>query len=351
MSFSIEDISCLECLSNELFYEIFEYLDGCAIIQSFSRLNQRLENLIQYSSLPLQIKFTPASQTKLEENCRNVIVPYKHRIRSLHLYYYLIIQIFFDTCTINDSFTHLESIVLSGISRENAMVAIFHMKSLPKLSSLTIELEGDYDQDSSIIFQLIFQLPTLKYLSIAATSGELDIEIPRTINFRPSSIERMILNVDLQVSELITIVQHTPNLKYLSCTRIVESDDINLNGQLPLLTELTHLSIKNFQADFDEFEYLMKRISSQVRILRLKASPFRSFLSENRWRELINKHMPVLHKFHFDCREENNDDDFDYNYFEPNPKMLRPFTSSFWTNRNWYFQLTDTSDEYEFSIH
>ncbi|CAF4157973.1 unnamed protein product, partial [Rotaria sordida] len=29
------EITCIEHLSNELFYEIFEYLDGCDIYQTF----------------------------------------------------------------------------------------------------------------------------------------------------------------------------------------------------------------------------------------------------------------------------------------------------------------------------
>ena len=341
----------MENLPNDLFYEIFEYLNGCDLIQAFSQLNQRFEYLIQYSSLPLAIEFTSKSQAKLEENCRNVIIPYKHRIRSLHLSGYDIAEKFFRTCTINDSFTRLESTILSEISRENTISALFYLKSLPKLSSLTIELEDDYYPDGSIIVEFIFQLPTLKYLSITTNPWEFDIDIPRTINSKPSPIERMILNVYFRVSELITIVQHTPKLKYLSCIRIDDSVDINLNDQSPLLTQLTHLSIKNFQADFTEFEYLMKRISSQLQILYLKASNFRSFLSENRWRQLINKHMPVLREFHFGRPEEIDDEGHDYDYFAPDIEVLKAFTSSFWTDRNWYVQLTDTNEQYEFSIH
>ena len=51
--FFLADISYLESLSNEIFYEIFEYLDGCDLIQAFSQLNQRFEDLIQHPSLPL----------------------------------------------------------------------------------------------------------------------------------------------------------------------------------------------------------------------------------------------------------------------------------------------------------
>ena len=349
VSFSIEDISCLECLSNELFYEIFEYLDGCDLIQSFSQLNRRLENLIQYSSLPLAVTFTSKSRTKLEENCRNVIVPYKHRIRSLHLYDYSVIRNFFRTCTINDSFTCLESIVISDISLENTIAALFFFKSLPRLSSLTIKLYDGYGEDGSNIFKFALSLPTLKYLNISISLDESYIEIPMTINSKPSSIERMILNGNLKISDLIAIIQHAPKLKHISCDELVTNDDESTQDESPVLKELTYLSIKRFEADFDEFEYLMKRISSQLQILHLKVLPFRSFLFENRWRQLINKHMPVLHKFHFDCF--TGEYDFDYDYGHPVPELFKAFTSSFWTDRNWYVQVTDTNEQYEFSIH
>ncbi len=48
-------ISCLENLSNELFYEIFDYLDGCDIYNAFSNLNIHFQNLIFCSSFPIKI--------------------------------------------------------------------------------------------------------------------------------------------------------------------------------------------------------------------------------------------------------------------------------------------------------
>ena len=198
------------------------------------------------------------SHENVEENYRNFILPYKHRIHSFYLDGSDISSKFFRAYTIDGSFTRLESIVISNISYENAIAAIFCMKSLPKLVSLTIDFACDVDKDGSIIFQSILQFLTLKYLNITAGLWAFDLKIPMTIDSKPSLVERMILNVGLRVSELVTIIQHTPKLKYLSCINIVESNDINLNDQPLLLTQLTYLSIKNFQADFDEFEYLIK---------------------------------------------------------------------------------------------
>ena len=45
----------IENLPNETFYELFDYLDGCEIYQAFSNLNHRFEQLINCSSLFIQI--------------------------------------------------------------------------------------------------------------------------------------------------------------------------------------------------------------------------------------------------------------------------------------------------------
>ena len=167
--FFLEDISYLESLSNEIFYEIFEYFDGCDLIQAFSRLNQRFEDLIQHPSLPLTIQFMNDSHENVEENYRNFILPYKHRIHSLYLDGSDISSKFFRAYTIDGSFTRLESIAISNISYENTVAVVLHLKSLPKLVSLTIDFACDVDKDGSIILQSILQFLTLKYLNITAS--------------------------------------------------------------------------------------------------------------------------------------------------------------------------------------
>ncbi len=102
-------ITCIENFSNELFYEIFEYLDGCDIYKAFF-LNLILvfQRLITDSSLPLKIEL--ASEIKLEmiNCCKNVIIPNKHRIVSFYLENDSLINDFFTHCIIDSSFYRLE---------------------------------------------------------------------------------------------------------------------------------------------------------------------------------------------------------------------------------------------------
>ncbi len=48
-------ISSIENLSNELFYEIFDYLDGIDIYEAFSNLNYRFQQLLTSSSILFKI--------------------------------------------------------------------------------------------------------------------------------------------------------------------------------------------------------------------------------------------------------------------------------------------------------
>ncbi|CAF0779182.1 unnamed protein product [Rotaria sordida] len=76
-------ISYFENLSNELFYEIFDYLDGYEIYKAFSNLNTRFEVLLTSSSLRLKIDLRYQKETILQYCSTYVVVPNKHRIISL----------------------------------------------------------------------------------------------------------------------------------------------------------------------------------------------------------------------------------------------------------------------------
>ena len=52
-----QSIASIENLSNEIFYEIFDYFDGCDIYQAFSNLNYRFQQLIHSPSLLFKIEF------------------------------------------------------------------------------------------------------------------------------------------------------------------------------------------------------------------------------------------------------------------------------------------------------
>ncbi|CAF3361969.1 unnamed protein product [Rotaria socialis] len=80
-------ISCIENLSNEIFYEIFyeifDFLDGCEIYKAFSNLNNRFQTLITCSTLRLKIDLSIRPDSSLEHWSKYVVVPNKDRTIAL----------------------------------------------------------------------------------------------------------------------------------------------------------------------------------------------------------------------------------------------------------------------------
>ncbi|CAF3940544.1 unnamed protein product [Rotaria sordida] len=80
-----QSIISIESLSNECFYEIFDYLDGCEIFQAFSNLNHRFQQLLGSSSLLFKIKFhRSTSEDILINNYQEPIRFNKNQIFSIH---------------------------------------------------------------------------------------------------------------------------------------------------------------------------------------------------------------------------------------------------------------------------
>jgi hypothetical protein len=341
--------TCLEDLPNELFYEFFDYLDGCDIHKAFSDLNIRFQNLLTNSLLPLNINLSSKSYSTLEQRCRHVIIPNKHRIISLHLNGDSLINKFFNHCNIDSSFNRLESIVLNQLSVYKLMAILFYLNSLPRLFSLTIELEEDSYYNIGDIYRLIFRLPYLTYnkLSVLNDEEESDVLMPMPINEKPSTIKYLVITLSFTLNELTSLLLHTPHLQHLTCERLVETDNIYKKEMQLTLPKLTYISIADCHIEFDKFEVFIKKIFSQLQILRLKTSLYTAYLNANRWKQLIKKHMPLLREFHFDYHVYAES----LENMIPNHESINQFTSPFWIERYWFFELKDSNDEIVYSIH
>ncbi|CAF3917889.1 unnamed protein product, partial [Rotaria sp. Silwood1] len=70
-----KSVNYMENLPNEIFYEMFDFLDGYDIYQAFSNLNNRFENLIN-SSLLMTIQIS--SSTTLDSRYKHFLDSNKH---------------------------------------------------------------------------------------------------------------------------------------------------------------------------------------------------------------------------------------------------------------------------------
>ncbi|CAF2867417.1 unnamed protein product [Rotaria sp. Silwood2] len=108
-------ITSIENLSNEFFYEIFDYLDGCEIYQTFSNLNHRFQQLLNSSSLRFKINFHHSTSIEIfMNNYKQIILLNKDQIFSIHLSLSTHNNQIISSLNIDSSFNRLESRVLQS---------------------------------------------------------------------------------------------------------------------------------------------------------------------------------------------------------------------------------------------
>jgi hypothetical protein len=78
-------MTSIENLSNELFHDIFDYLEACEIFFAFSNLNQRFHQLLNSSSLLLKIKFNITTVELYNDICRQIVLLNQQQIFSIQL--------------------------------------------------------------------------------------------------------------------------------------------------------------------------------------------------------------------------------------------------------------------------
>ncbi|CAF3571303.1 unnamed protein product [Rotaria sp. Silwood1] len=192
-------ISCIEDLSNEIFYHIFDYLDGCQLYDSFVNLNTRFQNLLIYSSIPLKINIDSKHEIIIEHYCKNIINRNKSRIISIHLLTTIAVKQFFKLITINSLFNRLQSLVINGIVEYKLQLLLKQLSFLPQFYSLNIFLIGQLESFDNI-YQLIFHLPFLKYNSLSYGPWKIPITLPFARNQQFNSIEYLNINIVFFVS-------------------------------------------------------------------------------------------------------------------------------------------------------
>ncbi|CAF4172967.1 unnamed protein product, partial [Adineta steineri] len=149
-------ISSLENLSNDLFYEIYDYLEGLDICVAFSNLNARFQKLLTCSTNRYKIILDYSTTKELFWNYSKKI---KQQIYSISFQSpKSSINEFF---SIDYSYNNLQSIFIEDIKKDQLISLLNHLRDLPCLYLLNIK-SGDSFEDLNEIYQLIFSLPKLK---------------------------------------------------------------------------------------------------------------------------------------------------------------------------------------------
>ncbi|CAF2842113.1 unnamed protein product [Rotaria sp. Silwood2] len=334
-------VSCFEDLSNELFYEIFDYFDGCELYKAFLNLNNRFQALLTCSSLRLKIELRFHPEPILHYYSTSIIAPNKHRIISLTLVNYHHYNSYLTRFCIDSTFNQLESLVLGNIKSNELIPVITNLISLPRLFSLTVYYYDDLKQISNI-YQTIFNLPMLNYYKLSCSSPQSFIPLSIASKEKFSGIKYLVIDHCCSVDELIAILSYTPQLHRLTCEEVNESKKNIIEDGLNMIISLTCISIARCNAEFDELETFLTKVSPQLEVLRINSFNDVTYLDANLWEQIISQHLLQLNVFDFKY-EEPIDEELEGTICH---ERLNEFNSLFWIKRKWFFRISiDTNSQ------
>ncbi|CAF3980194.1 unnamed protein product, partial [Adineta steineri] len=205
-----------EELSNEIIYEIFDFLDTYHAYEIFSNLNIRFRNLFTLSNFPIEINLSNISKSSFQQHYGQFFKYNNHRIHSLYISNPFIINLIFSSIKNDILFTQLKILYLKNIDSDDCNDLFNYLVSLPQLSTLIIDSFKN-DCDRIIMYDKLFRLPALKYCKLslgdgsAMTDGRLHIAYN---NFSP--IEHLIIDYNIHFNELFHILSYVPHLRRLS---------------------------------------------------------------------------------------------------------------------------------------
>ncbi|CAF3532321.1 unnamed protein product [Rotaria sp. Silwood1] len=333
-SSSRKSVTLMEDLSNEIFYEIFNYLDVYYVYKAFYNLNIRLQSLLTNSTLPLKINISFMSKSNFQSYYRHIIMPNKHRIISLYLSNPFVVDFIFSPVRVTSNFTRLETLLFDNIKSKYLINILNHLSSLSNLSSLVL-IPIDCYRNPNEIYQHIFRLPALKYCKISLKEYSDYYSLPMATNLT-SPIEHLVITHQFYLNNLNALLSYIPQVRrltfhYLDGTRSNQLETFSCSSK-----NLIHVSIHMKDISLDKFELMSKYLFNQLQILHVTTKYDRTYLDANRWEQLILSFMPNLRIFdfqHIDFIENINDNNqFIYD------SVFNQFCSSFWFKRKWFFE-------------
>jgi hypothetical protein len=322
---------CFEDFSNEIFYEIFEFLDTCDIYDAFYHLNDRIRQIVIQLSLPYKINLDLISKTTFQDRCQYIIIPNVYRIISLSLSNWFCINRFLLSYTLDSTFLHLESLTINEIEPEKVIPLLMNLGSLPRLFSLSLTTIDRKVQDPNTIHQLILSLPVLKYCNTTMEWLHGNFTLLNLIG-KSSTIEYFVTKSEYNLDKLSILLSYMSRLVHLSC-KVYLKPVIHRAWKIIILNNLTYFHLKHCQGlNLDQFEMFISNLIHQLQVLRISSTFQNGYLDSNRWKRLISTYLPRLHTFDLQHFEKLSSIDGDEYHL-----LIDGFNSSFWIERKWFF--------------
>ncbi|CAF1091541.1 unnamed protein product [Adineta ricciae] len=147
-------ITHLESLSNEIIYEIFDFLHSYDIYQAFFHLNTRFRQLCIHPNLSIAITSLSSKQKSFERYFNEFVVPYLYRIRSLDLSNLFLIDLISKTTNNLLHCTQLQTVVLGELEVSyltNILIESIH--TVDDVDDLQ-DYSHDFNQLTSVVLVL-----------------------------------------------------------------------------------------------------------------------------------------------------------------------------------------------------
>ncbi|UJR20059.1 hypothetical protein I4U23_023193 [Adineta vaga] len=336
-SLTRECITTLEDLSNELIYDIFDYLLDHHAFQAFYNLNIRFQNLFLNSTFPIKINISFISKPNLQHYFTHIIKPCTNRIE-----YFQLSNSCIDPCSllfsIMKNLTQLSTLILNHIEANYIESMLNHLLSLPSLSSLTI-VSIDNIIDKNNIYYKLLRLLKLKYCQLCIELLQCPKSFLVPIN-EFSTIEYFFINHEISIDQLFILLSYVPQLRRLSLGNLRESKVNQIGKHSINLNHLTNVSLKLDRVPFHELEILVRYCFHQVQVLTIKIQFIgfrhddRGYIDADRWQLLISTHILNLRIFDFQLSYRGLDFSNERQAFEI---LINKFNSKFWTEHQWFF--------------
>jgi hypothetical protein len=146
--------------------------------------------------------------------------------------------------------------------------------------------------------------------------------------------------------QLSAIISYTPQLHRLNLMDILDNNP-NI-GTISTMTfsSLTDLSINVFYIPFDTIEILIRKMPSQLKVLRINQSQDIAYFNAHRWEQLISQYFPQLKIFSLHYHERPDEEGEYPIYFTSS----NAFSSSFWIEHRWIFEAEIALGHIRYSI-
>ncbi|CAF4156678.1 unnamed protein product, partial [Rotaria sordida] len=155
--------SVFEDMSNEIFYEIFEYLGNYHVFEAFFKVNTRFQTLLLDLTIPIKLEIPTICTANLKRYYKNKIIPNKHRINVLHLPDPFIVDMLATPPHLLSTYSGLEILVLDNIGVKSFNEILNNLYMLSNLHTLIIK-PGDCGKSLNIFLLKIFNILKLKHL-------------------------------------------------------------------------------------------------------------------------------------------------------------------------------------------